>query len=215
MEDFADLKDFYLLDENGDPVLNDAGENVYQARPETKSLNSLTRVIELNKPLTVVNKFVELHVTEAHWDWFESYNKHLFDLSAAKAFNANLPVIAVDEAGANVFAEPVVLPVAPERPEKITTVQFKARNKDLFNQHAKTLGADINGYIISLNESNQNGIAAVLTGLKLAAEVDANIFPMQFNAETATGVILIPFTDLAAFKTFALTFMTERQAFFN
>lgn len=78
----------------------------------------------------------------------------------------------------------------------------------------KRQGAKLNGKQVSLNESNQNGIAAVLTGLALADEVGANMFPMNFNAESPSGNVTIAFTDLASFKQFALQFMAERQAFF-
>lgn len=105
---------------------------------------------------------------------------------------------------------------APERPEiAVDVAQFKFDNAELFDSYNKLLGAEINGYEISLTEANQNGLAAVLTGLNLAEELGSNVFPMKFKADTRTGAVDIPFDDLTAFKMFAAQFIVHRQAFFQ
>lgn len=80
---------------------------------------------------------------------------------------------------------------------------------------AKREGVVIAGNRVSLTEENQNGLAAVMQGVNLAGEMGANIFPLNFNAQTPTGFELIPFDSETAFKTFCLTFLAERQAFFQ
>lgn len=80
---------------------------------------------------------------------------------------------------------------------------------------SKKIGVEINGYQVSLNEANQNGLASVLTGLNLASEGGFDIFPITFVAENQTGEVSIPFEDLASFKDFSLQFLHARQVFFN
>jgi hypothetical protein len=80
---------------------------------------------------------------------------------------------------------------------------------------SKKIGVEINGYQVSLNEVNQNGLASVLTGLNLASESGFDIFPISFVAENQTGEVSIPFDDLASFKEFSLQFLHARQVFFN
>ncbi len=79
----------------------------------------------------------------------------------------------------------------------------------------KLQGVLINGEQISLTEENQNGMAAVMQGVNLAAEMGADIFPLNFNAQTPAGFKLITFKAAADFKNFCLTFMAERQKFFK
>ncbi len=79
----------------------------------------------------------------------------------------------------------------------------------------KLQGVSINGEQISLTEENQNGMAAVMQGVNLAAEMGADIFPLNFNAQTPAGFKLITFEAAADFKTFCLTFLAERQKFFK
>lgn len=93
-----------------------------------------------------------------------------------------------------------------------------AAKRDLIKlEQAKTKlqGALINGEQISLTEENQNGMAAVMQGVNLAAEMGADIFPLNFNAQTPAGFKLMTFEAAADFKAFCLTFMAERQKFFK
>lgn len=88
------------------------------------------------------------------------------------------------------------------------------------NQQAKIDGFDYNhpnliSYNLSLNESNQNGIAAVMQGAILAEGVGSSIFPINFSAESATGSVSIPFSTKLEFQAFALEFMSRRQVFFK
>ena len=78
----------------------------------------------------------------------------------------------------------------------------------------KLAGIDYNGVPVSLTEENQNGLSSVMGGAKLAAEYGGTIFPLNFNAATASGVQVITFIDLPEFELFALGFMQARQAFF-
>lgn len=80
---------------------------------------------------------------------------------------------------------------------------------------AKRQGAEIAGYQVSLTEENQNGLAAVMQGVTLAGEMGADIFPLNFNAQTPAGFKLMTFKAAEDFKTFCLTFMAERQKFFK
>lgn len=81
-------------------------------------------------------------------------------------------------------------------------------------RQSKLSGQEIAGHLVSLTEDNQNGLAAVLQGVELAAEMGADIFPLNFNAATPDGFKLIPFDDATAFKSFCLSFLSARQQFF-
>lgn len=86
---------------------------------------------------------------------------------------------------------------------------------DAATKATKMLGIAYNGVNVSLTESNQNGLAAVMSGQNLAVEFGGSIFPLNFSAETATGFETITFATLVDFKAFALTFMSARQQFFQ
>ena len=78
----------------------------------------------------------------------------------------------------------------------------------------KRTGTEINGHTISLTEENQNGLAAVMQGAQLADEARASIFPLNFNARTATGEVSIPFANKSDYEAFCLAFLQARQQFF-
>jgi hypothetical protein len=200
---------------------NDQGEIVKLPRPEQKTLIDIDRVIALNKPWAVIDKFIALMIANNQWDWLDNHNQFIVDLEQTHEFNANLPVIGISEGdengenGIEILAETKPLPLAPVRPPLITVEQFKANNPAVFAAHNKASGIVINGQQISLNERNQNGIASVLTGLSLADDVGADMFPLNFSAESPRGNSVFVFADLPQFKQFALQFMAARQAFFN
>ncbi len=193
---------------------NEEGEAVMLQRPESKSFADVNRVVRLGKPPIVVDKFIELAIISEQWQWLDEYNNYLLACEAVELFNSDLPVVEQDEDGNDILAEPKILPVEPVRPALITVDEFKALHGSLFNSYLKNQGAEINGKRISLNESNQNGIAAVLSGLKLADESGVNPYPIKFSAESPQGVASISFDDLASFQAFALEFMAARQVFF-
>ena len=103
--------------------------------------------------------------------------------------------------------------IAPRDP-MIAEAEAQAAAK-IERDKAKIAGEVISGEAISLTEDNQNGLAAVMQGVNLAGEMGANIFPLKFNAQTPRGFKLIAFDDETAFKTFCLTFLAKRQAFFQ
>lgn len=195
-------------------VYEERKETVIISRPETKSISDLERVIALGKPEKVINTFAQYVINGEQWQWFDEYQDYLAQCEIVTEYNANLPVSHQDEEGNDVLAEPKDLPPEPTRPTLLTVDEYKALNTKLFDSYNKRNGVEINEHHVSLNESNQNGIAAVLTGLNLASELGANMFPMNFKAESPSGLVDIPFEDLASFKTFALQFMSARQAFF-
>ena len=104
--------------------------------------------------------------------------------------------------------------VAPFDSVAYEQMQAEAQAKAEATQ-AKIDGESVAGHTISLTEENQNGIASVLQGAELAAEMGADFFPLNFNAMTAQGVKRIPFADMAAFKAFALDFLAARQKYFK
>ena len=97
---------------------NDDGETIQLTRPETKTEADLARVIALNKPQAVIDKFAELVVLGNDWDWFEAYCEAEKERIAIETFNSDLPVIGEDGNGDNIYAEPKIIPPAPMRVTK-------------------------------------------------------------------------------------------------
>jgi len=205
---------------------------------DSKSYEDIIEVIKLGKPQAVIDKFIELYLPTINPnqqkldDWYE--NELL--LKSQDSSLTNTPIL--DEAG-NVTGEILtpynealawrtsfeiknrwlkkyrgVSTTASEPIFIMTVAQWKTDNKALFNSLNKSVGATVGGKKISLDETNQNGIAAVLVGLQLADKAGANIYPINFKARTQTGETTLTFQSLTEFETFSLEFMGARQVFF-
>ena len=98
--------------------------------------------------------------------------------------------------------------------EQITSEQA-ATAEAAEEQAAKTQGVKYKSFDISLNEANQNGLSAIMSAENLAIEFESSIFPIKFKAETAGGFEMVELEDFAEFKSFALVFLSARQAFFK
>jgi len=79
----------------------------------------------------------------------------------------------------------------------------------------KSTGLNFNGVNISLNESNQNGLAAIKTALDMAEKIGVNAFPINFNAETKSGVKSAAINDMSEFNDLFVQFFVARQQFFK
>jgi hypothetical protein len=182
-------------------------------RPETKLLADLERVIGLGKPEVVINRFAEMVTLGEQWSWYDDYQEYLLAVISRDELIASHE-IEFDEQGVEIQWTQPQKPTEPLRPILLTTDQVLVNAKG-YSALLKNRGNELFGHTISLNESNQNGIAAVLTGLNLASETGIDMFPMSFKAETLGEDVAILFNDLAEFKGFALQFMSARQAFFS
>ena len=216
-------------------------EELVVAQVETKSFDDIQRVVNAGKSAAVIDRFISLYLanTDANNgiadEW---YTNHLL----AQSLDPDEPRLEVTTADENDIETTETLPnayevaltnrdgletehewlkgyrglEAIERPEFVVDVaNFKTDNNSLFDSYNKTQGTEISGHQISLTEENQNGIASVLTGLNLASELGADMFPMNFKANTPSGTMMIPFTSLEDFKLFAAQFMSARQFFFK
>ena len=209
-------------------------------RFETKSIDDVKRVIALNKPMSVIDKFIALYLPSidennlAEQAWYEqqllveTLDQDEVVTETIIDDNGEQQEIVVDNPYTVAFKARQALEddnewlkgyrgeYAPDKPEPTYTVeQFKADNSDLITPLLKQQGAIVGGHLVSLTEENQNGIAAVLKGIELAEKYQQDIFPFYFNATTSTGNNSIVFTDQTSFELFALEFMSARQAFFT
>ena len=208
---------------------------------DSKTLADIERVLGLGKPSTIIDNFIQLyllttdpaqvaadkwykqHLLVENSDPDETRFTRVFEDESGKEQTETLPntydqalLSRTEMELAHKWLKGLRGLDAPERPiHDVTVEQWKIENATLFNRYNKNQGAEISGHQISLNESNQNGIAAVLTGLNLAAAVGAEFTAFNFRAETAKGITDIPFNTLADFQNFALQFMGARQAFFS
>lgn len=218
--------------ETGTTLISEASSEVVGlvvTTTEAKSLKDIERVIALNKPQLVVDKFIGLYIptlepAQITMDLWLRWTKELEGLSPEEPYvlkDPEVPDVYLDrtydlktaELTYLVTENPWVL--RAELPEATITVDsFKASNSSMFTRYSKSLGIELSGKVLSINESNQNGIAAVLTGLNLAEELGLSFEPFSFKAETSTGTTSILFSTLMDYKVFAMQFMAERRKFF-
>ena len=178
-------------------------DNRVGKRPETKTEADLERVVLLNKPLHVLEKFSAMVIVGKHWDWFDDYVLHLNAVDTWEKWVA--PVVEDDED----------IPVRPDKPTWVT-LRYTGNPLALYDRKlSKALGINVQGKNVSLTEENQNGIASVMAGAKLAIEFGGTIFPLNFVAVTQEGLDTLSFSTLTDFKLFAIEFMQERQQFFK
>lgn len=201
------ISEYYGVDEDGVVVLKSFGE--------TKVLEDLIRLVEAGKPQHVIDKFTQYILNNEHKVFHEAFLEYLVVLEEVTEYNENLPVVGEDEDGDPIYADPKEIPVPPVGPPETTVAEFQADNAELFGTYNKSVGADINGVMVSLTEENQNGIASVLKGVELATKYSQNIYPLNFKASTQDGTESIIFNTQGEFEMFALQFMAARQAFFR
>jgi len=191
---------------------NENNEIVIKPRPEYKSLTNLKDVLSQGKPQRVIDIFINLMLVSDQWTWFDLYNDYLAELEKVTLENSQLAVIDTDEDGNNIYAQPKALPIEPNRPALLSVEEFKQANASLFASYLKKQGVEINGYRVSLNKDNADGLVSIKSGYELAGDT---VFPTNFIADQSKGTISIPFVNYAGFTNFALQFLSARGALFK
>ena len=109
----------------------------------------------------------------------------------------------------------------------LTQEQVKLVNADIaeFNKveyealveksELKAVGLSFGGVNISLNESNQNGLAAIKTAVDMAVKIGVDAFPLNFSAETKFGIESVSILSLDEFDSLFVQFFIARQQFFK
>ena len=101
------------------------------------------------------------------------------------------------------------------RPDFTMSIEdWKANNASVYNKHLKAQGIEVNGVSISLNESNQHGLADVSVMIDKAISLGTDPFPLNLNMESSTGTSVLTVTNQTEFDTVFLTFGLARQQFF-
>ena len=155
------ISNFIVLDENNEPVLNEQGLPQLRPRPATKTTQDIERLIALNKPVEVINKFAELTSLGEQWDWAQSYYDYLVAKLEVEQYNANLPEPLENEEGELIEPEPKPLPAEPEQPA-VKTVEdvlapyartiFKLNRQKLLD----TLTVEVDGMVFDGDEASQS-----------------------------------------------------------
>ncbi|WP_085065417.1 DUF4376 domain-containing protein [Pseudoalteromonas sp. TB51] len=155
------ILNFIVLDENNEPTLNEQGLPQLLPRPDTKTTQDIERLIALNKPVEVINKFAELTSLGEQWDWAQSYYDYLVAKLEVEQYNANLPEPVAHEDGTLIEAEPKPLPTEPEQPA-VKTVEdvlapyartiFKLNRQKLLD----TLTVEVDGMVFDGDEASQS-----------------------------------------------------------
>ena len=153
--------------DNDQLVLNDQNLPVLLRKPDTKTTADIERLIALGKPQHVIERFAELVSLGEQWDFAFSYIEYLKHRAEAEAYNADLPKVGEDENGGDVLAEPVALPVAPEKP-KVKTVEevlapyartlFKKQRAD----KVANITVEVDGMVFDGDETSQARMARAI-----------------------------------------------------
>lgn len=185
-------------------------QTILKTRPPTESQTRLDMVIGLGKPQNVIDTFITGVNLGLAWDWCEKYITYLNDVDTWEKWQA---VQAFDSEGKPLpLAVKPDAPLEPIKPPTRTVEQFKAENPEKFNLYNKKQGVEINGYQVSLNKDNSDGLVSIKAGYELAGDA---IFPTNFIADNASGTVSIKLNDYEEFTNFALQFLAERNALFN
>ena len=180
-------------------------------RPETKSLADLERVLDLGKPLSVVTKFANMVALESKWNYLDIYKGWKETNDELVELNLELPKL--DEDGELLQA---AYPLADEPIKPVVrSIEEVLADTNGMSGYNKEIGTKINGVNVSLTEKNQNGIAAVMKGIELAAKYNKSLLPIKFTARTMSGIAKIEFSSVEDFELFALEFIAKRQEFFK
>ena len=150
-----------------------------------------------------MTKFVQIDSEGEILGWFDdNYNSSIpvdaFTVSDEDhaAVTINYPTHFID----GVFTRVAPTP-PPLTPEEVTA-------------EIKATGVEIQGSMISLNESNQNGLAAISTMIDKAILLNKPAFPVYPSLETKTGKARLVATNQDEFDLIFLTFGLARQQFF-
>ncbi|ATG58238.1 MULTISPECIES: DUF4376 domain-containing protein [Pseudoalteromonas] len=158
------ILNFIVLDENNEPVLNEQGLPQLLPRPATKTTQDIERLIALNKPVEVINKFAELVCLGYQWNWAQSYYDYLVAKLEVEQYNANLPEPVAHEDGTLVEVDPQPLPIAPAQPAVKTVEEilapyartiFKLNRQKLLDK----LTVEVDGMVFDGDEVSQGRMA--------------------------------------------------------
>lgn len=130
----------YFKDENGELT----------ARPETKSIQSLERVIALSKPDSIIELFASMVAIGEQWDWLDYYNLHLIEVSDIEHYNENLPTLVNDD-GVITESVPRQIPEMVEQPvlrsvDDVLAPYYSARRKAKYPDLAEFADAFVKHY---------------------------------------------------------------------
>lgn len=101
------------------------------------------------------------------------------------------------------------------RPLKCQCISDDSRFADAYTHYAKQIGQVVKNKNVSLNESNQNGLSAILQAAQTSESLNINTYPINFRAEAGSEHVVITFNDYNQLIEFALDFMQKRQEFFK
>jgi len=85
----------------------------------------------------------------------------------------------------------------------------------LTTKQQKALGVEIQGHMVSLNESNQNGLSAMSTMIDKSISLGGSPFPLYPKLKTKTGRERLIANNQAEFDSIFLIFGLARQQFFE
>ena len=179
-------------------------------RPPTEVQSRLDMVINLGKPQKVIDMFITGVNLGLAWDWCEQYINYLNDVDTWEKWQA-VQIFDVDGEPLPLATKPDA-PTQPAKPTTLTVAEFKAANPAIFTSYLKKQGIEINGFTVSLNKDNADGLVSIKTGFDLAGPA---IFTTNFIADNASGTVSITFIEHAAFTNFALQFLQARGEFFK
>lgn len=153
----------FIQYENDKPALN-AGLPVLAPMPVVKTAADIERLIALGKPQAVIEQFAELVSLGEQWQFAHEYVEYLSQLAKVEAHNADLPAIGKDDNGDDVLAEPMALPVAPEKPsvksvEEVLAPYARTLFKKLRAEKVANITVGVDGMVFDGDETSQQRMA--------------------------------------------------------
>jgi hypothetical protein len=208
---------FYQKDEHGSVTFDEDNNPILRERGQTATIGELRTLISQGRPQRAIEAYKSFVVNGMDWDKYDSWKSKQEEYESL-LIKYTEEMEKYEQLSSEEQAEKSA-PVSPEVPEALSFEPATLEQVDVLlnpelKKQDKRLGKEVAGHTVSLTEENQNGIAAVLKGVELAAKYGQDIFPLNFKAMTATGSTLIEFTAQEDFELFALDFMAKRKEYF-
>lgn len=214
----ADIKYFYVLDDEGGVVHDSEGTPVIRERGQLSSIAEVTKLIAEGRPQKAINKYIEFTANALNWaqydNWKEASDKYEKQLEDYQELAAQRE--ALDEE-VKEGLDPLVAPqeVAPLTFEEVTVASVNEILKDTLDEvkrvKDKLNAFEFKGVSCSVCEADQNGWGSITTLLNVAEQAGVPFSIINFKCENGNTVVI---ESMEEWTQFILLGATARQSFF-
>jgi len=155
---------------------NYAGETTFkQPVISHKNEGDLKDLIAQNVKQSAIEGHADLIAQAEQWTWLKSYQEHQIAIAVLEQYNANLPIIGLDESEEPILSEPKELPILKPRPVLRTgkdildslnyyTDKFKAERSIA----VESIKVTVDDMEFDGDETSQTRMARAILGMKEA-----------------------------------------------